>query len=148
MKIAILNLGSEDELNYTLQCLSTIHNEIISAQIDMFVDKKQAIKLKDNHLINQVIPLDMDDLNIFNLKNKLNNLQYYTKNQYNIAVDTQGTLKSAFLTYNLAGKTAGFKHSSFKGLLISRFYDEQIKIISFVEKKYKTKELFAHTFGY
>jgi ADP-heptose:LPS heptosyltransferase len=148
MKIAILNLENNNDLNFTLDCLETIHKEIISAKIDIFIHKNQKHKLNDNKLVTTVIPLDMDDLNIFNLKNKLNSLSYYSKSKYNIAIDTQGNFKSALLTYNLAGKTSGFQYPGIKAKLISNFYDETIAISSNLEKKEKTKELFSNTFGF
>jgi len=148
MKIAILNLSNNGEISYTLNYLEKIHNEIIDASIDLFIHKDQVNLIKDNKYINQVIPLDMDRLNIFNFKSKLDTLKYYTKNKYNIAIDTQGTLKSSFFTYNLSGKTAGFKRNSLFGLIASNFYDEKISIKSKIEQDEQTYKLFSKTFGF
>ena len=148
MRVAILNLCNNDEINYTLDCLEEINNQIIGVKIDLFVHKEQQTLVQNNKYINQVIPLDMDSLNIFNIKSKLDAFKYYTRNKYNIAIDTQGSLKSAFLIYNLTGKTAGFKYNSLKGLIISNFYDEKTILKSIVEKKEKTFELFSNTFGF
>ena len=135
MNIAILNLCKDDEINYTLDCLENINNEIISVKIDLFINKNQNINSKYNDYINKVIPLDMDNINILNFKNKLNILKYYTRNKYNIAIDTQGTLKSSYFNYQLTGKTAGFSYNSFLGKIISVFYDEKIALKSKIEKK-------------
>jgi len=147
MRVAILNLCNSDEINYTVDCLKEINKQIIGVKIDLFIHKNQQ-SLINNKYINKIIPLDMDSLNIFNIKAKLDAFKYYTRNKYNIAIDTQGSLKSAFLTYNLTGKTAGFKYNSLKGLVISNFYDEKTQLKSVIEKKEKTFELFSNTFGF
>lgn len=148
MNIAILNLSKNNEIDYTISCLNKIHDEVIGAKIDIFIHKEQIELFKDNKLVNQIIPLDMDSLNIFNYKVKMDGFKYYIRNKYNIAIDTQGTFKSAFLTYQLTGKTAGFKYNSLLGNIISIFYDEKTTLKSNIEKKEKTLELFSKTFGF
>jgi len=148
LKIAILNLEDKIQLQDTIDCLPKIKDELIDATIDIFVDKSNLEFLKDNKFINNIIPLDLNNLNIFNFKNKYNHISYYSKNKYNIAVDTQGTLKSAFFNYSLSGKTAGFKKDGFINSIISRFYDEKVELKSIIEKKEKTKVLLSKTFGF
>jgi len=148
LKIAIFNLSPIEELKYTIDCLDKIKEEIIDAQIDLFVDKNNLEFIHNNKNIHEIIPLDLKDINIFNLKNKYDIVNYYNKNKYNIAIDTQGTLKSAFFNYQLTGKTAGFKQKGLKNTFISKFYDETIELISVVEKKQKTKDLFTKIFGF
>ena len=148
LKIAIFNIEPIEELQYTIDCLDKIKEEIIDAQIDLFVDKSNLEFIHNNKNIHDIIPLDLKNINIFNLKNKYDIVNYYNKNKYNIAIDTQGTLKSAFFNYQLTGKTAGFKQKGFQNTLISKFYDETIDLISIVEKKQKTKDLFSKIFGF
>jgi len=148
LKIAIFNLAPIEELQYTIDCLDKIKEEIIDAQIDLFVDKNNLEFIHNNKNIHEIIPLDLKNINIFNLKNKYDIVNYYNKNKYNIAIDTQGTLKSAFFNYQLTGKTAGFKQKGLQNTFISKFYDETVDLISVVEKKQKVKDLFSKIFGF
>jgi len=148
LKIAIFSLAALDELQYSINCLSKIHEEIIDVQIDMFIDKKNLEFIHDNKFLHNIIPLDLDNLNIFNFLNKYESVNYYNKNKYNIAVDTQGTLKSAFFNYQLTGKTAGFSKSGLLNKLISNFYDEKVQLKSIIEKEQQTKVLLSKTFGF
>jgi len=148
LKIAIFNLAPIEELKHTIDCLDKIKEEIIDAQIDLFVDKNNLEFIHNNKNIHEIIPLDLKDINIFNLKNKYDIVNYYNKNKYNIAIDTQGTLKSAFFNYQLTGKTAGFKQKGLKNTIITKFYDETVDLISVVEKKQKVKDLFSKIFGF
>ena len=147
LKIAIFNICNIKELQYTLDCLPKIHEDIISVRIDMFIDKKNLEFINDNKFIENVIPLDLNNINIFNFKNKYDSVNYYNKNKYHIAIDTQGTFKSAFFNYQLTGKTAGFLQNGFIGKIISYFYDEKVKLENNIEKKEKTQLLLSQIFG-
>ena len=148
LKIAIFNLEEISKLQYTLDCLPLIHKELIDAQIDLFIDKENYKYIHDNKSIHKIIPLELNNINIFNFKNKYDSVDYYSNNKYNIAIDTQGTFKSAFFTYNITGKTAGFQKAGFINRLISNFYDEKIELKSIVEKQEKTKILLSKIFGF
>ena len=70
-------------------------------------------------------------------------LFYYGKTKYDIAVDTEGSLKSAIVSYILSGRTSGFKLKS----LATLFYDEKIYIPKHYTKQQKVKQLLIETFG-
>ena len=148
IKIAILNLENLDKLQYTLNCLEEIHKEIIGVRIDMFIDKKNHEYIHDNKYINNIIPLDLNNINIFNFKSKYDSVNYYNKNKYHIAVDTQGSLKSAFFNYQLTGKTAGFSQQGLLNKFISNLYDEKVQLKSIIEKEEKTHILLSKIFGF
>ena len=148
LKIAIFNLEDISKLQDTIDCLAKIKEEIIDAKIDLFIDKNNTQYLQNNPYINEIIPLDLNHINIFNFKSKYESVSYYSKNKYNIAVDTQGSFKSAIFNYSLTGKTAGFNQKGFLNIFLSRLYDEQVKLISQIEKKEKTKLLLSKTFGF
>jgi len=148
LKIAIFNIEDIEQLQYTLDCLPRIHEELIDAQIDLFLNKKNLEFTHENKFIHKLIPLDLDNINIFNFLNKYDSVNYYNNNKYNIAVDTQGTFKSAFFNYQLTGKTAGFKKPGLKNKFISRFYDEKVELASIIEKEEKTKLLLSKIFGF
>jgi len=143
MKIAIVNLSDIDELQYTINFLKVIEENIIDANIDLFVEKEVAnkITIKEDYIT--IIPLEMKKISIFDMKIKLDNLLYYGKTAYDIAIDTQGTLKTAIITYILSGRTAGFKLRNIATL----FYDEKINISNEKNKKNQVEKLLSEPFG-
>ena len=142
MKIAIVNLTDIDELQYTLECLSIIQEDIIDARIDLYIEKKYSHKVKIDSSI-RIFPIDLANVSIFGIKRELNVLFYYGKTKYDIAVDTEGSLKSAIVSYILSGRTSGFKLKS----LATLFYDEKIYIPKHYTKQQKVKQLLIETFG-
>ena len=149
LKVAILNLESQDKLQYTLNCLYRIKEELIDSQIDLFIDKNNLEFASKNQYINQIIPLSLNNTTIFNFKSQYDSVSYYSRNKYHIAIDTQGCFKTAAFNYSLSGKTAGFKKLGLLNNLISYlFYDEKVKLSSIVEKEEKTKVLLSKTFGF
>jgi len=148
LNIAIINLSDIDELQYTLDCLEFINQEIIDPRIDIFTNHNLDEQI-ENQYIRDLIPLRLYDLKFKDLNPRYINIKYYSKhNKYNIAVDTECTLKSAITTYLLSGRTAGFKKSGLKGYLISKLYDETIVYDNKKDKKLLTFELLAKTFGF
>ena len=143
MKIAIVNLSDIDELQYTINFLKVIEENIIDANIDLFVEKEvmDKITIKEDYIT--IIPLEMKKISIFDMKIKLDNLLYYGKTAYDIAIDTQGTLKTAIITYILSGRTAGFKLRNIATL----FYDEKINISNEKNKKNQVEKLLSEPFG-
>ncbi len=148
MNIAILNLSDIHEVQYSIDCMQKMHDEIISCKIDLYVDIQVEKQIKNTSLINEIIPLDLQNLNIFNFKNRYSLMKYYSRNRYHIAIDTQGTFKSSLFNYFLAGKTAGFQRLGYKNTFITLLYDEKIELIHEMDKEYKTKLILSETFGF
>ena len=147
MKIAIINLNSYKEFEEILPSIQKLEDEIINANIDIFIDKQYEndfLHLDEKYTI---CTLDMSDMNILDLKFKIDKIRYHALSKYDIAVDTQGSFKTALTTYLLCGRTAGFKKSGFIGYLTSLFYDEKV---SFSNTKYKEniKNLLSKPFGF
>lgn len=148
MNIAILNLQELEELNYTVDCLELIHNEIIDPQIDIFAGEDFNEKI-DNSYIRNLFKIDIKNLHFSDLSMKYSQIRSYSRlYKYHIAVDTECSLKSAILAYLLSGRTAGFKKSGFMGYLISKLYDEVIPYDDTKGKKELTFMLLAKTFGF
>ena len=146
MKIAIINLNSYKEFEEILPFIQKLEDEIIDANIDIFIDKQYEndfLHLSDKY---EISTLDMQDMNILDLKFKIDKIRYHALSKYDIAVDTQGSFKTALTTYLLCGRTAGFKKSGFMGYIISLFFDEKISYenISYSEN---IKELLSKPFG-
>jgi ADP-heptose:LPS heptosyltransferase len=148
MNIALVNLEDIKELSYTLDCLEFIDIEIIDAQIDLFTETNLEDAIEKNFIRN-IFPLRCKNIRFSDLNLKFTAIRYYAKHyKYDIAVDTECTLKSALITYFLSGRTAGFKEAGFLGYIKSKFYDEVLVVDTKKDKKTLTFELLKKTFGF
>ena len=148
MKIAIVNLEDYEQLKYTLDAIEIMIPNIIDPQIDIFIQKDLASKFIDIDTPYNINPIDLRNLKLFDLKLNFDNLTYYSRTNYDIAIDTQGSFKTAIIAYILAGRTAGFKLNGFQGWASSLFYDENIKISDLTTKEEMVKRVLSKPFGY
>ena len=147
MKIAIINLEDDTQLHYINEAINILIKDIIDPQVDLFIQKEYSNFFDNKDIKYTVNPIDMKSLNIFDMKMRYDNLRFYAKNGYDIAIDTQGTPKSSFITYILAGRTAGYKLTGFSGWCSSLFYDESIKISDLNTQEEKIKRLLTKPLG-
>jgi ADP-heptose:LPS heptosyltransferase len=147
MKIAIINLSDYEELKYTIDAIEKLIPNIIDPQIDLFIQKELASKFEDLDTRYNINPIDLKDLKLFDLKINFDNLSYYAKTNYDIALDTQGSFKTSLITYILAGKTAGFKLNGFVGWVASLFYDEKINTSDLTKKRDMVERLLSKPFA-
>ena len=99
--------------------------------------------------IRNFFKLNLKNLQFIDLNLKYSQLKSYSKMyKYHIAVDTEGSVKSALAVYLLSGRTAGFKRAGLKGYLISKLYDEVIPYDDTKGKRELTFNLLAKTFGF
>ncbi len=148
MNITIVNLQDSSEIQTIIECLPFINEEIINPNIDIYCNHYPTENLESNSFAH-IFPLHasqfrLADLNLYYSKLK----SHAKKGKYDIAVDTEGSLKSALSTYLLSGKTAGFQKEGFMGKIISKLYDETIPYNNTQTKRELTFKLLAKTFGF
>lgn len=148
MRIAIVNLLDYDKLQDTIKAIEAIYENVIDAQVDLFIAKNVVSHFEGKEYKFNINPLQVNEVKVSDLKIKLDNLLYYSKSKYDIAIDTHGSLKTAFITYLLAGRTAGYKLSGIKGYIFSLFYDEKIKISDLTTKEDMVKRVLSKPFGF
>jgi len=146
MKIAIINLNSYEDFKDILPYLEILEDEIINVQIDLFIDKQYENDFLHLNEKYQLCTLDMNEIRILDIKFKLDKIRYHSLSKYDIAVDTQGSFKTAITTYLLCGRTAGFKKSGFNAFLTSLFYDEKV-IYENTTYSENIKKLLSKPFG-
>lgn len=148
MNIAIVNFQNSYNLSYTTDCLEYIDKEIIDAKIDLFIETSSD-DLDENPFIKNVFPLQLNNLPFKDFHLKFSAIRYCSKHyKYDIAVDTECSLKSALITYLLSGRTAGFKQKGFLGYVKAKFYDEVLDFDTTKDGKTLTFELLKKTFGF
>lgn len=148
MNIAIVNLQDSSEVQAIIQCLPFINEEIINPNIDIFCDHYPTENLELDS-ITHIFPLHASKFRLLDLNLYYSKLRSHAKKgKYDIAVDTEGSLKSALSNYLLSGKTAGFQKEGFMGKIISKLYDETIPYDNTKTQEELTFILLAKTFGF
>jgi len=134
MKIAIVKLTSLGDVvfaSFIPQLIKQIYGQ--ECTIDWFCDSAFTDVIKGNTNINNIISLPIRSLKKTKkgLGGILQTIKLCKKNQYNIVVDFQGTLKSAIVSALLRGKNTtlyGFSWGSAREGLASIFYNKKYKI--------------------
>ena len=128
MRIAIVKLSAMGDIIHAMVALQFIKKEYPNIIIDWFVEKAFSQVLEYNPHINNIYELDLksikkDKKNIFS---QIKLLKHYSKNNYDLVIDAQGLIKSAFVSKILGKKTIGFNKKSTREGLASLFYTKKI----------------------
>jgi heptosyltransferase-1 len=135
MKICIVKLSALGDIIHTMVVLQFIKAKNPDITIDWLVEESFVDILKHNPHINKILPINLKRIkkNKLEIFNQIKQLNIYSKNNYDIVIDTQGLLKSAICSYILGNKTvnsfvAGFDKNSIREPLASWFYDKTSSI--------------------
>jgi ADP-heptose:LPS heptosyltransferase len=142
MKIAIVNLSTYEEVLCTINHLDILQNNIVDPKIDLFIEDEVSLQLKKHSLVNNIFPLKLKNISIFDINVKYNNIKFYARNKYDIAIDVQGTKTSSLTSYILSGKVTGYSNKP-----LSFLYDEKIQYLKEDANSENLKKLFVKTFG-
>lgn len=153
MKLLLIKTSSMGDVIHTLPAISDACANIKNLKIDWVVEKDFIDIAKMHPGIHRVIPVALRAWrkNIFKTflsqewKQFKNDLR---ANEYDIVLDAQGLLKSAFLTRMARGKRVGLDRHSAWEPLASLAYQEKIAIDPKQHAIERVRELFAKTFNY
>jgi len=148
MKIAIINLSKFEVLQTLLLSIDDIYANIIDPKIDLYIEDEEFKYFENIDTKVNIIPLKMKQIGLFDIKVKYDNIRYYAKKNYDIAIDTQGDIKTSLITYLIAGRTAGYKYDKLDRKIVSSFYDEKVDVDGLGTQEEKFKKLFSKIFGY
>lgn len=119
MKIAIIRLSALGDIIQSSIVLQLIKQAHPNSSVDWFVDERFKGILEKHPLINKLYALPLKDRKVFAVLKKVLKAR---KNHYDIVVDLQGLLKSAFIAKMVGANTFGFDKNSLKESLASLFY--------------------------
>ncbi|GAA9221905.1 lipopolysaccharide heptosyltransferase I [Helicobacter pylori] len=130
MKIAIVRLSALGDIIVSAVFLALIKERFTNAQIEWFVDERFGAILEHSPYIDKLHPIALkstlttfNPLKIFKL---FKSLRAY---EYDIVIDMQGLIKSAFITQMLkAPKKVGFDYASAREGLSAFFYSQKVSI--------------------
>lgn len=119
MKIALIKLSALGDIIHAVIVLQFIKKYYPKSSIDWFVDVRFANLLQNHPLIDEVYALPLKDKKI---KKSFALLLEARQNNYDVAIDLQGLLKSALVARFLCSNTFGFDRESAKEGFASNFY--------------------------
>lgn len=151
MRILVIRLTSLGDVIHTLPAVTDASNRIENIQIDWLVEESF-----------EVIPRwHPSVLNVYTAASRRWRMQpgkfmselralskLISREPYDLVIDAQGLLKTAFLTRMAKGKRAGYDRSSIKESLASQFYDLKIPVNPNQHAVSRTRQLFSKAIGY
>ncbi|NQY52072.1 MAG: lipopolysaccharide heptosyltransferase I [Campylobacteraceae bacterium] len=130
MRIAIIKLSAMGDIIHAMVALQYIKKYDKNIIIDWFVEKAFKAVLDNNPDIDNIIEINLkqikkEKLSIFS---EIKKIKSYRKNNYDLVIDAQGLIKSAFVAKLLAKNIAGFSKTSIREGLASYFYTKKVEI--------------------
>ncbi|MBV8803069.1 MAG: lipopolysaccharide heptosyltransferase I [Gammaproteobacteria bacterium] len=153
MKILIIKTSSMGDLIHTFPALTDAGRMVPGITFDWVVEEGFAEIPTRHPLVNKVIPVALRRWRKYLFTRKTwqewNNFRHSLRaTSYDLIIDAQGLLKSAFISLNAKGKRIGFNAYSARESLAAFFYKKTF----FVEKKQhailRLRQLFSQSLGY
>ncbi len=134
MKIAIIRLSALGDIIHTIPAVYLIKKEYPQAEITWFVNKGNE-KLLDCFVpFVKIETIALKKKTIKEILKEISRLRKLFKNHFNIIIDFQGLIKSAFISFILGKVRIGFHKRNLRESLSSLFYNNSPK--EFNEEKH------------
>lgn len=152
-RILLIKTSSLGDVIHNLPVVNDVHAHFPKAQIDWVVEESFADIPRLHPQVNQVftVALRRWKKHIFSLKT-WHEISAFKKliqqNQYDAIIDTQGLLKSAFITRYANGVKHGYDKSSIREPIASWFYDKTYNISYQQHAVTRNRALCAMSLGY
>lgn len=135
LKICIIKLSAMGDIIHTMIALQFLKKKMPTCTIDWIVEEGFKGILKNNPHINNILPVNLKSIKKkkSELFTQIKLLQEYSKNNYDLVIDAQGLIKSAFVAKLVGGrvvgsKIIGFDKDSIREKFASWFYDKTVNI--------------------
>jgi len=130
MKVAIVKLSAMGDIIHAMVALQYIKEANPTMQLDWIVEECFVPILEGNPHIDNILPVNLkkikkDKKAIFS---QIKLVKAYAKNHYDLVIDAQGLLKSAFVAKLLGTNRAGFSKESIREGVASYFYTQKVTI--------------------
>ncbi len=153
MRVLLIKTSSLGDVIHTLPALTDALRANSKIRFDWVVEEGFAEIPRWHPAVDQVISVAIRRWR----KNLLQTLldgewhdfkQRIQKQKYDLVIDAQGLLKSAWLTRGLKAPIAGFSRKSVREPIASFFYDRKITVAPGLHAVERTRQLFAQALGY
>lgn len=153
MRVLLIKTSSLGDVVHTLPALTDAQQAIPGIRFDWVVEEGFAEIPAWHPAVEQVIPVAIRRWRK-NLWQTFKNgewkrfKQRLKQRQYDLVIDAQGLLKSAWLTRYVQGPVAGLDRDSAREPLASKFYDRCYAVPREQHAVERTRQLFAQALGY
>lgn len=153
MRVLLIKTSSLGDVVHTLPALTDAARAIPGIQFDWVVEEGFAEIPAWHPAVAQVIPVAIRRWRkhlwqTFKSGEWQRFKQRLGDTQYDLVIDAQGLLKSAWLTRYVNAPVAGLDRDSAREPLASRFYDRAYAVPREQHALERTRQLFAHALGY
>lgn len=155
MRVLIVKTSSMGDVIHTLPALTDAGKALSAITFDWVVEENFSEVPRWHPLVKNVIPVALRRWrkNIFTQKARQEWQAFRQRvraTQYDLIIDAQGLLKSAFLALNTRGKRCGFDFRSARDPLAAFFYHQRFSTAKVKEQHAVTRvrDLFSQALGY
>jgi len=153
MRVLLIKTSSMGDIIHTLPALTDAGKAIPDIQFDWVVEESFAEIPHWHSLVDEVIPVALRRWRkgIFSQPTRLEwrHLRQQLKaNHYDLILDAQGLVKSAFLTFFSEGKRVGLDWSSAREPLASLAYQRKYSVNFYQHAIVRMRSLFSQALGY
>jgi heptosyltransferase-1 len=153
MRVLLIKTSSMGDVIHTLPALTDAAAAIPGITFDWVVEKSFADIPPWHPSVGKVIPISLRRWrkNIFSKQTRDEWKQFREQirdQQYDLILDAQGLVKSAFLTWFAKGTRAGLDWSSARESLASLAYQQKYTVNFYQHAIVRMRSLFAHALGY
>ena len=128
MNIAIVKLSALGDIVHAMVALQFIKAVLPEAQIDWIVEQGFAGVLADNPDVRSILTVNLKalktDKKLF--FRELSKVKQFRQQQYDLVIDAQGLIKSAWVTRLLSKQNAGFDKNSIREKWAAWFYQQTV----------------------
>lgn len=153
MRVLLIKTSSLGDVIHTLPALTDAQRAVPGIQFDWVVEEGFAEIPAWHPAVVQVIPVAIRRWRR-HLLQTLRSGEWrrfkarLRETRYDLVIDAQGLLKSAWLTRYVSAPVAGLDRESAREPLASRFYDRRYAIARDQHALERVRQLFAHALGY
>ncbi len=141
MKIAIIKLSAMGDIIHSMVALQFIKKKYPEIEIHWIVEKVFAPILENNPDVDKILTLNLKSIKKrrVNIFREIKRVREYSKNSYDLIIDAQGLIKSAFVALLLGKNRWGFDKNSIRERVASYFYNKRVNI------RYDENTIYRHT---
>ncbi len=130
MRVAIVKLSAMGDIIHAMVALEFIKKRVENITIDWIVEESLAPILENNPDIDNIITLNLKELkkSKFKIFSVIKDVKSKAKQDYDLVIDAQGLIKSAYVAKIFGKNVAGFSKNSIREKLASNFYNIKVEI--------------------
>ncbi|MEA1989495.1 MAG: lipopolysaccharide heptosyltransferase I, partial [Pseudomonadota bacterium] len=153
MRILLIKMSSMGDVFHTFPALSDAQANVPGLVVDWVVEKSFAEIPKWHPVVDKVYPIELRKWRKTLLKKKTHEeikvfFEEVNQTQYDLIIDAQGLLKSAWVARKINAKTAGYDWNSAREPLATWFYQFKYSVAKQQHAILRLRQLLSQSFGY